>query len=111
LAPQKEFKPIHEVIAYVAERIGEPKDTKTLLPRTRTAIRQAASDGRVRFRGRKQVGQIASNAKLTFDTILTDIPKDYGNALQRDNRVVMRRDFHKFLTQQELLDQLRSLGR
>lgn len=27
------------------------------------------------------------------------------------NRVVMRRDFHKLLTQQELLDQLRSSGR
>jgi len=64
--------PIYEAVAHVA-RILKDADAAKCFPRTLNALRQAAADGHLRVRGRKQTG----TQSMAFSGIHTDVPNAY----------------------------------
>jgi hypothetical protein len=68
------FKPIHEVIAYVAAKLEEQRGDK-YFPKTRTAIRQQALDGKLKLRGRVQIE--GPEEALAHREVHEDIPPSY----------------------------------
>ncbi len=69
------FVPIWQVVQRVALINGEAKDAE-FFPKAREIIRQAASDGDLRLRGRKQIGSVES-VQRSFDTVFLEIPAAY----------------------------------
>jgi hypothetical protein len=76
LAGSTEWAPIHLAIRHISERIGDTNSNK-FFPDTRSALRQAAYDGDVHMRGRKQLPQPNPFGGDDFDVISTDIEKQY----------------------------------
>jgi hypothetical protein len=68
--------PIARLVAHVSNEIGEAAGTE-LFPATRRAIRQAALDGRIKLRGRKQIDV---PGKTEFSEVYTEIPAEYWKA-------------------------------
>jgi hypothetical protein len=75
-ALQDNFVPIHRAIAHIAQQIDDCAEKDGFLE-TRTKLRQHASDGRIRVRGRKQIDSGDSGPSWKFSDVETDIPKDY----------------------------------
>jgi len=69
------LKPVHEIVAYVAGRIGDTNTAKCW-PDARRAIRQAALDGNIRIYGCKS--EDTGNSQATsWSLVRTLIPPDY----------------------------------
>jgi hypothetical protein len=70
------FRPIHEVIAHVAAKLGEPP-SNTFFPTSRRAIRQQALDGKLKLRGRIQIDDLRQPNSLVHREVHENIPQDY----------------------------------
>ncbi|MEK6756217.1 MAG: hypothetical protein AABZ02_08710 [Bacteroidota bacterium] len=73
-ADLNDFRPIHEVIAHAARETSEVQG-KEFYPLARIAVRQAAIDGSLRLRGKRQISE--PHSLLTFSSVHTDIPSSY----------------------------------
>jgi hypothetical protein len=71
---EQHLVPIHKAIDHIAKCIDDSV-TKDCFVATRSALRQHASDGTIRMRGRKQIDDPIEN--MAFSEAETDIPKDY----------------------------------
>jgi hypothetical protein len=81
LGSSTEWAPIHLAIKHIRERIGDTNGDK-FFPDTRSALRQAAYDGDVHMRGRKQLAQPNPFGGSDFDVISTDIDRQYWAVTQ-----------------------------
>jgi len=81
LSSSSEWKPIHLAIRHISERIGDTNSQKCF-PGARSALRQAAYDGDVHIRGRKQLAQQNPFGGDDFDVISTDIDWQYWAVTQ-----------------------------
>lgn len=70
------WRPIHQAIAHVAQRIGDTEDQK-VWPETRRQLRQAAYDKKLKMRGRKQLVNRRMTRDGDYADIYTDIDNDY----------------------------------
>jgi hypothetical protein len=70
-----DWRPMYRAVEHVRGRIGDA-DATNFWPRTRRALRQAAYDGRVKIRGRKQLPE-RSMSKSDYSEIHTDIEEGY----------------------------------
>ena len=69
--------PLWAAVAYVAEKIGETKNTD-FFSETRNLIRQKALDGELTIWGKRQIDDQSSwVVTRTFDEVLTVIPPEY----------------------------------
>jgi hypothetical protein len=69
------FIPVWQAVQRIALINGEAKDTE-YFPKSRQALRQAALDGEITLRGRKQIGSVES-VHTKFDGVFVDIPRTY----------------------------------
>ena len=70
------WKPIYIAVKYISDKKGDPDTTKGVVSAL-SELRQAAYDGAVRVRGRKQLFQARPFGGDDFDTISTDIDREY----------------------------------
>ncbi len=69
------FIPVWQAVQRIALINGEPRDTE-FFPESRQVMRQAALDGEIVLRGRKQIGSVES-VETKFDGVFVDIPRAY----------------------------------
>jgi hypothetical protein len=72
---QQDWKPVFIAIEHIRKKIGDT-DSDNVFPNTRRVLRQAACDGHVKMKGRKQLSH-KSMIKGDFSDVHTDIDPSY----------------------------------
>jgi hypothetical protein len=74
-ATKSPWVPLWRIIEQIASAIGDSQEAEHYA-KTRLYIRQAAADGGLRIRGRREI-EVADQKRTIFSEIYTDIPSEY----------------------------------